>query len=126
MRIPKDNPLTPARIELGRHLFYDPMLSATGEISCATCHQQRYAFADGRVRPRSSRPGARSTMPLFNLAWRERFFWDGRAGTLEAAVADAFKSELDAAPPAAARRIAAARPYAARFKAAFGDGVVTP
>ena len=47
-RVPADNPLTQARVALGRHLFYDTRMSGNGTQSCATCHQQEHAFADTR------------------------------------------------------------------------------
>ena len=45
--IPPDNPLTKESVELGRRLFYDPILSSNKQVSCATCHQQALAFTDG-------------------------------------------------------------------------------
>jgi cytochrome c peroxidase len=47
--IPEDNPLTTAKVELGRHLFYEKKLSVTGNYSCASCHKQSLAFTDGKV-----------------------------------------------------------------------------
>ncbi|MEC8103218.1 MAG: cytochrome c peroxidase, partial [Pseudomonadota bacterium] len=44
---PEDNPMTEAKFQLGRHLFYDARLSVNGEISCASCHHQSKAFSDG-------------------------------------------------------------------------------
>lgn len=52
--VPADNPVTAAKVELGRRLFYDADISITGTMSCATCHEQRYAFADGNA----THPGA--------------------------------------------------------------------
>ena len=46
-RVPADNPMTAAKVELGRRLFYDTRLSANGQQSCATCHEQARAFTDG-------------------------------------------------------------------------------
>ena len=48
-RVPADNPMSDAKVELGRHLFYDNRLSGNGTQSCATCHQQEHAFADSRA-----------------------------------------------------------------------------
>tara|TARA_Y100001937_G_scaffold61180_1_gene83669 strand:+ start:60351 stop:61748 length:1398 start_codon:yes stop_codon:yes gene_type:complete len=50
--VPSDNCMTPARVELGRHLFYDKALSRDESMSCASCHFQERAFADGKTRPR--------------------------------------------------------------------------
>src|ERR1700730_2486774 len=46
--VPADNPMTAAKVELGRHLFYDTRMSVNGEASCASCHKQELAFTDGR------------------------------------------------------------------------------
>ena len=48
-RVPADNPMTVAKVELGRHLFYDARLSVNGTQSCASCHKQELAFTDGRA-----------------------------------------------------------------------------
>src|SRR5579862_6375088 len=47
--VPVDNPITPAKVNLGRFLFYDTRLSVNGKASCATCHKQELAFTDGRA-----------------------------------------------------------------------------
>src|SRR5215510_7279171 len=85
-QVPADNPLTKEAVELGRRLFYDPRLSANGEVSCSTCHIQRLAFTDGRTTSVgvSGKPLAFNSMSLANLIWGpQHFFWDGRAPTLE-------------------------------------------
>src|SRR5271155_3440721 len=46
--VPADNPMTAAKVELGRYLFYDARMSVNGKASCATCHKQELAFTDGR------------------------------------------------------------------------------
>jgi cytochrome c peroxidase len=84
--IPADNPLTVEGVELGRRLFYDPILSVNGQMSCATCHKQEKAFTDGEAFSLGVRglPGKRSTMSLANLAFNANgFFWDGRVVSLE-------------------------------------------
>lgn len=84
--LPGDNPLLVERVALGEKLFHEPALSKDNTISCASCHDARHAFADPRrysvgVRDQS---GTRNAMPLFNLAWKRSFFWDGRAPSLRA------------------------------------------
>ncbi|SHK28937.1 Cytochrome c peroxidase [Rubritalea squalenifaciens DSM 18772] len=82
--LPRDNPLLEERVALGKKLFHDTRLSRTNAISCASCHHQERAFTDGV--PLSlgveQRKGKRNSMPLFNLAWKSSFFWDGRADSL--------------------------------------------
>jgi cytochrome c peroxidase len=82
---PADSPLTEARAQLGRSLFYDRRLSRTAEIACASCHQQKFAFADSVAVSAGveGRHGTRNAPALVNLAWNSTFFWDGRAHSLE-------------------------------------------
>ncbi len=84
--LPRDNPLLEERVALGERLFNDTALSRDGTLSCASCHTRANAFTDAR---RFSigvedRTGTRNGMPLFNLAWKTSFFWDGRAPSLRA------------------------------------------
>lgn len=81
-----DNPPSAAKVELGRRLFFDPLLSADQTVSCATCHQPDHGLASpeplavgigGRV-------GRRNAPSLFNRVYGQHFFWDGRADSLEA------------------------------------------
>lgn len=84
--IPADNPLTVDGVELGRKLFYDPILSADSTMSCFSCHRQSKGFTDGEKVSTGilGIAGTRSSMPLINLAFNNRgFFWDGRSATLE-------------------------------------------
>lgn len=76
---------TPQQIDLGRYLFFDPLLSANGDISCATCHQPEKGLSDGLPRSvgATGEPVARSAPSLWNVAFLKLFFWDGRATTLE-------------------------------------------
>lgn len=75
--VPPDNPMSAAKVALGRHLFYDRRLSGNGTLACAGCHLQARAFTDGRARS----PGAtgeatqRNTPGLANAAWNATFNW---------------------------------------------------
>lgn len=83
--LPTDNPLTIANVELGRMLFYEPLLSKDESISCASCHVQSNGFSDiNRFSAGvDGSLGTRQAMPVFNLAWNKiGFFWDGRAELL--------------------------------------------
>lgn len=83
--IPSDNPMTPAKVELGRRLFFDVRVSADGTVSCATCHDPKRAFTDGRAIAEGigGRRGVRNSPTLLNAMFSTGQFWDGRAGTLE-------------------------------------------
>ncbi len=76
---------TPRETDLGRYLFFDPVLSRDGTVSCASCHHPDKGFADGRGRSigidKHELP--RSAPTLWNVAFLKSFFWDGRATTLE-------------------------------------------
>lgn len=83
---PENNKLTVDGVLLGRHLFFDPILSADGSMSCSSCHLQEGAFTDNKVVSPGidGIAGKRSSMPLINLAYNTRgLFWDGRVTTLE-------------------------------------------
>ncbi len=80
------NPLTEAGIELGRRLFYDPVLSLDGTISCASCHSPYNAFAHtdhDLSHGIGDSIGRRNAPALFNLAWQRDFHWDGAVNHLD-------------------------------------------
>jgi cytochrome c peroxidase len=76
---------SPQQIDLGRYLFFDPLLSGDNSLSCASCHHPDLGFTDGR--PRSVGIGgaevSRAAPSLWNVAFLSTFFWDARAGSLE-------------------------------------------
>ena len=84
--VPEDNPMTPAKVELGKQLFFDPRLSSDGTVSCATCHNPVMGFTDGRPVSMGvmAQEGGRSAPTVINLAYAQLgVFWDGRARDLE-------------------------------------------
>ncbi|MCB0807098.1 MAG: hypothetical protein KDC05_14975 [Bacteroidales bacterium] len=112
--------------ELGRFLFYDPVLSADSTVSCASCHDQRSAFTDSPNRFSKGISGAkmkRNTPPLFNLAWNSAFFWDGRAASIEDQVLHAVRAhdEMNLNWNEAAERISLSEFYRSKFSQVFGD-----
>lgn len=78
--VPDNNPMSVAKVELGRRLFYDNRLSVNGQGSCASCHQQQLAFTDGRVRAIgvTGELHARSSMTLVNVAYNATYTWASR------------------------------------------------
>jgi hypothetical protein len=80
--IPLDNPQTPAKIALGRRLFFDGRLSADGTVACSTCHDPARAFTDGR--PTSigirGRVGQRNAPTILNAVYNRTQFWDAPKG----------------------------------------------
>ena len=85
LAIPQDNPPTTATIALGRKLYFSPLLSVDGSLTCASCHHPDQGFADPRAVSIGVRggKGTRNAPTVLNSAYHKRLFWDGRAATLE-------------------------------------------
>lgn len=83
--IPDDNPLTQSKIDLGRQLFFDPLLSIDSSIACASCHKTELAFADDKVISPgvAGRLGFRNAPTLANIAYAPHMLMDGGAPGLE-------------------------------------------
>jgi cytochrome c peroxidase len=75
--VPADNPMSAAKVELGRYLFYDTRMSVNGKSSCATCHKQELAFTDGRAfgLGATGESHSRGAMSLVNVAWSAALTW---------------------------------------------------
>ncbi|MBI4569262.1 MAG: cytochrome-c peroxidase [Planctomycetes bacterium] len=127
------SPALAERRELGRLLFFDPILSAENNLSCAHCHHPDLGFADGRARA-LGRGGAglgpartggvplrRGAPSLWNAAFAPALFWDGRAATLEEQAAGPITApdEMGEDPERLTAELAAIPEYARRFRAAF-------
>jgi cytochrome c peroxidase len=76
-KVPPDNPMTVAKVQLGRYLFYDRRMSVNGTESCATCHRQELAFTDGKARAvgATGQPFPRGAMSLVNVAYSAVLTW---------------------------------------------------
>ncbi len=85
MPIPEENPITDAKLEVGRKLFHDRRLSRNRTVSCASCHDPMRAFSDNRPLAVGvfGRVGKRHAPALINRGYGRSFFWDGRVATLE-------------------------------------------
>jgi len=129
--VPADNPMSAAKVELGRRLFYETRLSSTGLYACATCHKPELAFTDGRARAsgvtgESMKHGA---MSLANVAYNAAFTWsDPRVHSLESQMRQPLFNEhppemgLKGAGRAAVDTLAAEPGYRELFAAAFPGG----
>lgn len=115
---------------LGRVLFYDPLLSRTGDVSCSTCHRQERAFSDGRVHSVgvSGQPTRRNSMSLSNFRYQRRMFWDQRTNGLVNQVLQPIEhpDEMDLSLDALTAKLQATPHYPLLVEAAFGDTTVTP
>jgi cytochrome c peroxidase len=76
-RVPPENPISQAKVELGRYLFYDTQLSSNGKQSCASCHQQQFAFAEAKATSVGStgQPHRRNALALVNVAYNNTLTW---------------------------------------------------
>ena len=127
---PAENPTTVEGARLGRFLFYDKQLSLNNSISCASCHIQEYAFSD----PKKYSVGAfgeetrRHSMALVNVSFNPftRFFWDGRAKTLEDQVLHPIRDpvEMSFHVQGVVDRLQQDPRYPPMFEKAFGDGKI--
>lgn len=131
---PSDNPTTPEKVELGKLLFFDPILSDDNTLSCAHCHHPHLGFSDGQPRSRGrggkgagrERTGGieltRGAPSLWNTVYSHRQFWDGRAAHLEeqARMVITTPEEVNADPAELVRELKAIPEYRAMFDKAFG------
>ena len=126
--VPETNPLTRDKIELGRRLFFDPLLSANGTVACASCHQPELAFADTVAFSAgvAGRRAVRNTPSLLNRAYGKAMFFDARARTLEEAVLQPIQNpnEMDLTLDELVSRLRHRERYAEQFARVFADGVV--
>lgn len=126
---PADNPGTPEKIALGRRLFDDPRLSASGQIACASCHDRQLGWGDGRSVSfgHNRQSGRRNAISVAMSGFAQPLFWDGRAPTLEAQalhpIAD--PREMAFTPEEAVKRLQEAGDYAADFAKVFDDTQIT-
>jgi cytochrome c peroxidase len=120
---PRSNPITPEKVALGQMLFFDPRLSGSGAISCATCHNPALAWGDGLpkgIGHMGSKLGRRSPT-ILDVAFGEPYFWDGRAATLEEQAKGPLGSaaEMNMQTGLALARIEAMPGYQRAFAAAY-------
>jgi cytochrome c peroxidase len=122
--IPENNQLTQARVELGRQLFYDPILSADTSISCTSCHKQELAFADDvPISPGvAGRLGFRNSPGLANVAWLSVINKDGGVPKLDLQPMVPIEdiNEMDLHPLEAADRLNEDPAYREKFLEAYG------
>jgi cytochrome c peroxidase len=124
------NPLNRAKIELGRRLFYDPILSADNTISCASCHSPYNAFAhtDHAVSHGiHDRFGIRNAPSLQNLAWQNNFMWDGAIHHLDMQALSPISNpdEMGESISHVVEKLKKEQRYGPLFQEAFGDSVAT-
>ena len=124
---PKDNPTTPAKVELGRLLFHDTRLSESGTVACASCHDIAHGGADPRARSLGVHGQAtpRNAPTVLNAGFLTWLDWDGRAGSLEEQARQELLDPIDMGMkdlPYVAERVRRVAGYRAYFERAFGAG----
>lgn len=129
--IPKDNPLTKEKVELGKLLFFDKRLSKNNTIACASCHMPTLAFTDGQAVSTGIHrlQGGRSAPTAINRIFSQGQFWDGRAPTLEAQSVGPFVSPVEhgfANHDELVAKVKSFAGYQPLFQQAFGGEATTP
>ena len=122
--VPPDNPITPAKVELGRLLFFDDRLSGDVSTSCASCHDSRFGWGDGNALSRGY-PGTqhwRNSQTIVNSAYLSKLFWAGESPSLEQQAKSAITGNLagNGDPAMIEERLAQVPEYRRLFREAFG------
>jgi cytochrome c peroxidase len=128
--IPENNPMTTAKIALGKLLYFDPRLSRDGTISCASCHNPHHGFADPAATSRGvgGQLGGRNSPTVINRLFSKEQFWDGRAADLEEQAHGPLVNQVEMAMPThdvVVKTCGGIEGYAAHFEKAFGSADVT-
>lgn len=123
--VPRNNPMTAAKVELGRKLFFDARLSADGKVSCSSCHDPKLAFGDAKpvAEGIGGKLGTRNSPSLFNAMFYPNQFWDGRAEGLEDQAIQPLTNPIEMGNRSydeVVARLKAAPEYRAEFQSVFG------
>jgi cytochrome c peroxidase len=129
VQAPADNPITPAKVALGKQLYFDPRLSKDGTVSCNSCHDLSAGGAD--TKPVSTgvggAQGSRNSPTVWNSAFHQAQFWDGRAPSLEEQAKGPLINPVEMAMPsldAVVARVKGIAGYVSQFDAVFGTNSV--
>ncbi|MBI3815470.1 MAG: cytochrome-c peroxidase [Nitrospinae bacterium] len=128
--IPKDNPMTPEKVELGRLLYFDKRLSVDDTVACASCHSPDFGFTDGKPVSAGvgSLKGGRSAPTVINRLYSKAQFWDGRAGSLEEQAAGPIVNPIEMGMPShpmVVNKLNTIDGYRKLFKKVFGSEEIT-
>lgn len=125
----KESGYSEKKRELGKFLFYDPRMSGSGQIACASCHDPNTGWADGkRVAFGHDRsPGSRNTMSIINIGHMDTIFWDGRAANLSEQAKAAVQNpiEMNHGIDEAVKTIQNIEGYKAYFEEIYGENQIT-
>jgi cytochrome c peroxidase len=127
---PEDNPYSAAKLELGRMLFFDPILSGSQSRACSTCHNPGLSWGDGLPKAIGENQIVLSlrTPTLIDIAWIPRLGWDGKFPDLEGVTFGPItgKANMNMPEPAVlVSRLSAIPGYVRAFEASFGKSGIT-
>jgi cytochrome c peroxidase len=126
---PADNPYTPEKAELGWLLYFDKRISADGTLSCATCHDPKLGWGDGRALPKGIKDQTvpRHSPTIINRAFSVEQFWDGRSPSLEEQAKGPVANSLEMGNTLdnAVKTVRGVPGYRERFKKVFGTDELT-
>ena len=130
LSIPKDNPHTAAKVELGKQLYFDPRLSRDNTVSCASCHDPKKGWSNGEAFATGVRGqvGGRSAPTIVNSAYQVLQFWDGRAEHLEGQALGPVQNpiEMDLSLEEVVAKLNKIDGYREQFQKVFGTDVTAP
>jgi cytochrome c peroxidase len=125
--VPKDNPMTPEKVALGKLLYFDKRLSKDGTISCATCHDPQTAWTEHEATSTGihKQLGARNAPTVINAAYAPAQFWDGRAKSLEEQALGPIENPIEMGHKldAMIADLSKLEGYRQQFQQVFGTGV---
>jgi cytochrome c peroxidase len=121
MAVPADNPMTAAKVALGKQLFVDTRLSGSGKMACQSCHYRHLGWTDAAALSRRDDGvvNARHTPTLYNVGHQTLWYWDGRATTLEGQVLAAWRGQTGADPAKVAALLNTVPEYRSQFMQVF-------
>ncbi len=123
LEAPKENPITPEKVQLGYQLFFEKVLSKDGSMSCESCHHPNLAWTEGQaVSPKvGGAMNKRNAPTMLNVAYHTSFYWDGRSPTVEAVCKAAWTGQLGADPASVATALNTNAMYRSQFMRAFNS-----
>jgi cytochrome c peroxidase len=126
--VPAENPMTSAKVELGRKLYFEKRLSADNTVACSTCHDAAFAFADDEkvAVGIKHQKGARNSPTVLNAVFNEFQFWDGRAPSLEEQAKQPLTNPVEMGMPshdAVVSKLKGIPEYVKAFKDVFGGEI---
>ena len=128
MPYPADNPGNPAKVDLGKLLFFDPRLSTSGQIACGSCHDPQLGWGDGKRTAfgHDRQLGKRNAMTILNAGYYQKLFWDGRASSLEDQAHRPVTDQLEMHEDLAVmeKRVQSFNGYKPLFAKAFGSDAI--